>query len=806
MSNLVHDFGYALRSFRKRPGFSAIVVATLAFGMAAATVVVSLVDGLVLNPFPYPDGDRLVGVGTEYPRLRPELGFFENLSAHEYLDIAEGVGQLERVVAWDMGNRQVTVGDETENLFSAFWFGDAFPTLGVDPILGRGFSEDELVSGARVAILSHRVWRTRFGGDRSLIGGTVLVNGDPYTVIGIMPPRTLIYGTDLWLPMGVSPNVFRRNRRQFQVMARLAPGSTLAQANTELDGLARRVEHAWGGEFAEYGGWRMQAMTWRDINVRTLRPAAFALVGAVAFVLLLVCANIASLMLARGAMRQREVAVRAALGAGRSRIASQLLVESLVLALAGGVAGVLLGTFAIRSIATLLASIAAPIPGEVALNGRVLTISGLIAALSGLVFGVVPAVHSARTDLQRVLQAESLAVVGGGSRLRLQRMFVGVEVALALALLTGSALLVASLLQLERVQPGFEPGNVLTMRLTLAWERYERSAIEPFFQDLRDRVGATPGVVSVATTSQLPPRVFSSRQFRVENRPVDGQTLPSAFATIVSPGYFDALRIPVRSGRVFTEADRAGTPWIMVINEELARRWFPGEDPVGQRILSADPDDPPMEIVGIVGSTRNRGLDQPVQPELYVSSLQASGWNNQMFLVVRTAGEPRSMLPAIRSAVQAIDAQQPVYAITTLDESFRAAQATRRISLAALSLFAVFALLLAAVGVYGVVAQAASRRTREIGVRMALGAERGQVRRLVVRQAMLPVVIGAAAGVGAAFGLGRLLTGLLFDVSGGGPTAFGGAVLIMLAAALLAAWIPARRASRLDPVRALRTE
>ncbi|MGD8279227.1 MAG: ABC transporter permease, partial [Gemmatimonadota bacterium] len=281
MSNLLLDIGYALRSFRTRPAFSFLVVLTLAFGMAAATVVVSVVDGLVLNPFPYPDGSRLVGVGTQYPKLGGDLGFFENLSPAEYRDIAENASQLEGVVAWDMGNRQLTFGDDTENLFSAFWWGDAFPTLGVAPVVGRGFTEEEIRTGAHVAILSHRVWQTRFGGDRSLVGGRVLMNGDPYTVIGIMPPRTLIYGTDLWLPMGVSPEVFPRNRRQFQVVARLTPGATLEQANAELATIARRVEAEYGDEFEEYGGWRMQAVSWRDINVQTLKPAALALSGAV---------------------------------------------------------------------------------------------------------------------------------------------------------------------------------------------------------------------------------------------------------------------------------------------------------------------------------------------------------------------------------------------------------------------------------------------------------------------------------------------------------------------------------------------
>lgn len=805
MQALVRDVRHGMRSIRRSAAFSLVVGTTLALGIAATTIVFSIVDGVVLNPFPFPDPDRLVGVGTMYPRLGPRVGFFENMSPAEYIDVAEGSRTLERVVAWDMGNRQVTFGEVTENLFSAFWWGDAFATLGVRPVAGRGFTVEEIERGDRVAILSYRVWQSRFGGEPSLVGGTILMNGEPYTVVGIMPPRTSIYGTDLWLPMGVSPAVFPRNRRQFQVLGRMAAGVSLAAVNSELAAIAGRVEAAHGAEFEEYEGWAMRAETWNDINVRNLRPAGMILVGAVAFVLLLVCANVASLLLARGAARRRELAVRAALGAGRGRMVGQVLTESVELALFAGVVGVALGWLGVGIVSDAIASLGLRIPGEVAVNGRVLGVSAAVSVAAGLAFGAMPAVHAVRSAPQRSLQADSPLLAGSRSRLRLQRVFVGIEVALALVLLAGSGLLVSSFVKLGRVEPGFEPANVLTMRLTLAWQRYDRTAIEPFFQELRERVGAIAGVSDVATTSQFAPLVFSRNQFVIEGAVSTAESaLPVAYTTVASPGYFDALRIPLSRGRAFTEADRAGTPLVAVINEAAAQRYFPGQQALGRRIRLLNGDW--IEIVGVVGSTRNVGLERDPEPELFASTLQQSGLSNQMFLVVRTEGSPRSVLPAIREAVHSLDPEQPVYLVRTLEEAISGTQTPRRVSMAALTAFGVFALLLAAVGIYAVVAYAASQRTREIGVRMALGAESAQVRRLVVRQALVPVGIGVVIGMVAAAGFGRVMSSLLFGVSGNDPVALGSAGLLLSAAAALASYLPALRASGLDPVTALRPE
>ena len=814
--DLVHahrtDLRFALRTLRKNLAFAALTAATLALGIGAATIVYSVVDGVVLDPFPYPEPKRLVGLGPEYPKLGRALSFIEVISPAEYLDVQAQSKTLERLVAWDLGNRQIAgESDAPERVFTAFWYGDAFPTLGVTPALGRGFSAEELARSERVAVISHRLWLRRFGGDPAVVGRAVGVNGDPYTVVGVMPPRTLVLGTDLWLPMWAPAEKLAREQRAFQVLGRLRPGVTLAQANTELATIARRIELAHGAEFKEYAGWRLVGRTWTDINVDKLRPAALVLLGAVGFVLLLVCVNVASLLLARSAGRRREVAVRAALGANRGRIVRQLLTESVVLALVGGVAGCALAYWGTEALAAFLQTLPLPIPGDVRLNPRVLAAAAAITVGAGLLFGLVPAVEATRMDLQGTLKGT--AGTGGGAvghgptRHRMQRIFVGAEVALALVLLAGGGLLVNSFLRLQRVDPGFDARGVLTMRLTLPRERYAGAAIAPFFQQLAERVGALPGVRAVAFGSQFAPLAAQRVPFEIEGRDAarDGE-LPGGYRAQVSDEYFRALGIPLRRGRLPDERDVEQAPPVAVINEEAARRFFPGQDPIGQRLRTGK-NGRWFEVVGVVGTTRNAGLDRPPQPEVFVSVRQALGGNNQLFLLVRAdpaTGDPRRLLPLVRREVRALDAQQPVYAVQTVEEAFATAVGPRRAATLTLTLFGLFALALAAVGIYGVVSYAVSERTREIGVRIALGARTGQVRRLMVRQAMLPVALGAVAGVAGALALGRVMGGILFEVRGSDPLTLAAAVALLVTVALAASYVPARRASRLDPVAALR--
>ncbi len=809
MGTLVQNIRHALRTARKNLGFSAVVVLTLGLGIGANTTIFSVVYGLILDPFPFPEPGRIVGVGTAYPKLGGDLSFWENLSPAEYMDVRDDSRTLEDVVAWDMGNRQISGEGTPQNVFTGFWWGDALRTLGMKAQLGRGFSDEEVANGANVALLSYRIWRDRFGADSSMVGNKILINDSPYTLVGILPEGVDLYGMDLWTLMPVGPDRYPRNRRQFQLIARVREGSDLRAVNTELEGLARRTEQAYAAEFEEYEGWTMRALTWNQVSSRPFRGGAFILMGAVGFVLILVCANTANLLLARAQGRRREMAVRTAMGAGRGRLLGQLLTESLVLALLGGVVGVGLARLGNAGVRALLATLALPLAGTVEMNGPVLAFTAAVAMAAGVVFGLVPAFQASRAEISSVLQSEGKGSTAGRSRQRLQRTLVGAEVALAFVLLAGGGLLVNSFVRLSRVDTGFASDQVLTMRLTLPRDKYSGDAVPAFFQELTERVQGVPGVRMAAAASQFPPLGFSFRELWFEGgAPSDEQTLPRALTTTVTAGYFETLGIPLRSGRTFDGRDAPGSPLVAVINEVAARRYFPDENAVGRRLKIGGPDaDAPwFEIIGVVGATQNRGLDRPPEPEIFGLAAQLGDGANQLFLLARTDVEPRSVLPAIRRTVQEMDADQPVYAIQTVDEAFALAAATRRATTLFLSIFAFFALALAAVGIYAVVSFTVNERTQEIGLRVALGADAGGVRRLVVRQALVPVLVGAAVGLGLAVPVGAALKGMLFEVAAVDPTTMGIVAVLLVGVAAAASWIPAWRASRLDPVEALRAE
>ncbi len=807
MRGFLADLRFAVRSLLRQPRLTLGVVATLAAGIGAVAIVFSAVDGIVFNPFPFPEQDRLVSVGSEFPKLRRELTFFENLSPAEYQDIASQSRTLTRVVAWDMGNRQVALQGAPTNLFSAFFWGDAFPTLGMVPALGRGFLPDEIHKGEKVAIVSHRYFMGTLGGDERLLGSRLLVNGEPYTLVGVMPRRVLVYGTDLWIPMPVGPEVFPRGGRQFQILARLAPGATLQDANAELAALAARTDQAHRAELPEYAGWRLEARSFRDVNVQNLKPAAAVLLGAVALVLLLACANVASLLLARASGRRREMALRVAMGARRGQLVRQLLAESAVIALAGGSAGVLLATGGMGALSRALSRLPLPVPGEIALNPRVLGVTLAASLVTGVLFGLAPALEAIRRDAQTALRAEGPTATVSFARLRLHRAFVGAEVALAAVLVAGSGLLVHSFVKLSRVDPGFDSANVLTFRVTLPQERYDAPAIGAFFRDLETQLAGLPGVTATASANHFPALAFNRRKFRVEgDDPASEDALRSAFVTLATPGYFRTLQVPLRAGRLLTADDRAETPLVAVVSEDAARRFFSG-NAIGRRIdFGKEAGNLVAEVVGVVGAVKNRGLDGRPEPEVYVSLEQVPGGWNQRFVMVRVQDDPLAAMPAVREVVRRMDSEQPLYAVQTVDQAYAARGLPRRIATGALLALAAFALALAATGIYAVASYAAAVRTREIGVRIALGARASQVRAMVARQTLWPVAIGALVGLGVALALGSGLRGLLFEVPGYDPPTFVLSAALLAAVAVAASDGPARRASRVDPLRALRSE
>ena len=810
MGSLTSDLRYSLRAIRRNWRFSLGVVLTLSIGIGANTLVYSVVDGVVLHPFAFPDPDRLVGVGSEWPQLSRELGFFETLSPAEYQDVRTQSRTLEGVAMWDMDFMSVTLGSERpELLMSAKFFDDVFPTLRLNPALGRGFSRDELDRGDPVAIVSYRIWRTRLGGGPDVLGRAIEVNGEPYTIVGVMAPRGQLIASDLWIPIGARPEEFPRDARRMQMLARIKPAYSLAEVNAELATISGRIEQEYGAEFKEYATWRMRALPWTEVNVRLARPAALALLGAVSVVLLIVCANVGSLLLARSATRRREIALRGALGAGRSAIVRQLLMESLVVSL---VAAALALAVTQLGVSTLVPRLVARIPFvvvDIGLNIRVLLFTCSVALVTGLAFGLVPALHGTRSSVFADLKSEGGAAIGSISRRRLQRIFVGSEVAVALVLLALAGLMTNSFVHTLNVDPGFDTSKALTMRLTLPPQRYpDRATIDRFFDELIRRVGELPEVVSAAAGSNYPPNLLARRTaFELEGRYYQtDEERPTAFLTTVSDHYHQTLGISLREGRPFRTIDRLDTPRVALINEAAGRHFFADGEPIGERLKVGGADGAWFEVVGVVTSVHNRGPEVQPQPEVFVNLRQLERESNQLFLIVRARDDPRSLAERIEQEVAVLDPDQSVYAVVTLDEAYAAIVAPRLAGALTLVLLAVFALALAGVGIYAVVAFSVVERRREIGLRVAMGPSGRQIVHLVVRQALMPVLVGGTIGLALALGSGRAMEAFLFGVSTTDPLTLLGVTVVLLTLAALASYLPARRASRLDPTVALRDE
>jgi len=809
MDILHHDLRQAIRLFTARPVLVGLAAASFALAIAGTVTLFSVVDAAVLRPFPYPDPGRLVTVGVTFPRVSAERRYVEALSPAEVADIREA-RSLRTLGAFDLGNRTLSGGTaRAERVFTALVLASLFETIGLPPMYGRDFLPSELAPGGPpVAIISHRAWLNQFGGDRSLVGKAIRVNGVTATLVGVMPPGVMLIGTDLWIPWGADPATMPRDLRQFTVLARLAPGVSPAQANAELATLADRVAARFSGRHKEYEGWSLVVTPWAEALTADFRSVSFAMLGAIGLVLLVACLNVANLLVANAAARQREIAVRLALGSGRLRLARQFVLEGLLISATGGLLALPLTVQALRALQAVLPERVAMLGLLLQLNGRVLIFSLAVILLTGAVSGLIPALHAWRANPQGWLQAASQTATPSRRGGRLRRALVVAELALSLALLAGAGLFIRTTLALVRVDPGVVSSRVLTMRLTLPREKYRGDGVGTFFDQLIDRVGQVPGVVSAAATSQFPPVGFFRSRLEVVGRERAGVTLPSANVTVATPGTFATLGVRLRAGRLLSPADRAGTSPVAVVNETFAHRFLSGANPLGQQVRVGEADGPrvALEIVGVVGDTRNAGLRQPVEPEIYLPVSQNRGVWNQLFLLVRTAGDPLQVLPAVRREVAALDRDQPIYAIQTLEDAFAASILQQRLSMVFLSLFALLALVLAGLGIYGVVSHAVTLRTREIGVRMAFGAGRGSILSLVFGEMMRLVAAGWVVGIVLAYALGRLVSGLLHGVSAADPPTLAAVSVVLAVSALAAAVAPARRASRFDPMVALRHE
>jgi len=806
MELLLQDVRYAVRLLFKRPLFATVAVVTLALGIGANTAIFSVVDAVLLAPLAYPEPDRLMMIWAINSSSNADQ---QPASVPDFDDLKEQSQTFDEIAASRSQAFNLTDGDEPERVGGARVSVNMFSALAVKPVVGRDFLESEGLAGAEpVVILSHSLWQQRYGSDPAIVGRALNIDGKSYTVVGVLP-KGIHYpaqDTDLYVPFIPQPNEIVRGARFLRVIGRLKKNVSPAEARAEMETIAGRVAVAYP---ATNTGWGIYLVPLHEQIVGRVRPALIVLLSAVGCVLLIACANVANLLLARAAARSSEFAIRAALGASRRQLVRQLLTESLVLSALGGVFGLLLAVWGVPFL-TGISAASIPRVESIGINLRVLGFTAIVSLVTGAVFGLAPALRSSGKQLTDALREGRRGSTGSILHQRLLSALVVSEVAIAMVLLVVAGLMIRSFLSISSVAPGFNPKGVITLGVGLPLSRYpglQQQAI--FYDKLVAQIRTLPGVESAASVIRLPMLGFNaSTGFTVQGKPVQQGTEPNADYRAVTDDYFRTMNIPLLKGRDFTVRDSKDAPDAMIINEMLAERFFPGEDPVGKRIQIFPDPTRWREIVGVVGNVKLLGLDAETNPTIYVPYSQNPYPNalRNVFLVARTSSDPKSLVASIRSELRSLDKDIPVSQVQTMEEVISGSLAQRRLSMSLLIVFAALAALLSAVGIYGVMAYIVAQRTHEIGIRMAMGAEQKDVIKMVLGDGAKLTLAGIGVGLTVAVGLTRFLQSLLYQVSATDAVTYASIALLLSVVALLASYIPARRAAKVDPMEALRCD
>ena len=801
-TSLLHDLRYALRTMARNRGFTAVSVLALALGIGANSAVFTVVNSVLLEPLRFRNPEQLIVVRER--NLKAGFPQF-SLSPGNYLDYRDHNHTFSGMAAFGGTGLNMSGGAEPERLRGARVTNEFFSVLGRTPFLGRTFTAQEAQLGSHhVAILSYGLWQRRFAGTANVLGQTLKLNDELYTVVGVMPADFQFPArVEIWTPLAMNlQNWQQRGGHYLGGIGRLKAGSSMAAAQADLNTIAARAEK----QFPESNsGWDTTLQSLQEAVVGRIRPAMLTLTAAVGFVLLIACVNLANLLLSRSAARRREIGIRSSMGAGRGRLIRQFLTESVLLSAIGAGAGLALAWIGTRLLVNLSPNIL-PRATEIALNGRALAFTAGVAVLTGILFGLAPAIHMAKTDLMAALREGARGNAIGFRRNRLRSVLVMGEVALALVLLSGAGLLMRSFYRLQSIEPGFDPHGMLTFRTNLPAAKYKGDEPQAaFYRRALERIRALPGVEAAGAAQIFPlagdDYILSFEQIGKPPVPVGNE--PSAAYYSATPGYFASLRIPIKSGRDFSEHDDASSPPVAIISESMARQFYAGENPLGQRIRMGN-GSKPAEIVGIVGDVRDQQLDEKGRPAVYEPAAQVPF--GAMYFGVRTAGDPASLIPAVRAVIREQDAELPLDAVGTVDSLVATSLSQRRFAMLLMAIFAGLALVLAMVGIYGVISYSVTQATQEIGIRMALGARRSDVLRIVFGYAGVLMAAGLALGVVAALAAGRLLAAQLFEVKPTDPATYAAVASVLLATGLLACTIPALRAMRVDPLVALRNE